>query len=214
MSASQEAAQAPQAERPATGGQERGPGPSRRGKVIAGLVAGGLLMLAGWSMFESKYLELRQVMDHGTAGTFTLESCERSGSSRSGPSTTCTGTFRSAGGAVVVEDIELTEKNDARSLSPGASFPVRATVTEYGSGHDVENVLRDDPEGRGNLTQNGIGSAGIGVLGLTTAALGSLALWPRGSGARRAVRTTLIVGAVAGAVMWVAGLTAGGGFLT
>jgi hypothetical protein len=46
-----------------------------------------------------------------------------------------------------------------------------------------------------------------------TASLGALAAWRETTRARRVVKTALIVGAVAGAVMWIVGLTAGSGFL-
>ncbi|GAB3441136.1 hypothetical protein GCM10027570_07130 [Streptomonospora sediminis] len=190
-------------------GSRTEPRQTHTAKLGTAVVGAAVLVILSWTMIRTDYLEPREVLANGVEGTFTLDSCTRTGGTNSGSTTICTGTFRSADGGTEVSDIELSEKHDAGGLDSGASFPARARL---GGGPDA--VYRDDGFGHRNVLEKGIGSAGVGVIGLMVAGLGALGVWRSEGTARRVVKRMLVAGILAGVVMWIGGLTAGGGLLT
>lgn len=173
------------------------------------LVLAVVLLAVGANGLQDNYLEPRQVLTDGTPGTFTLRECERVSGTRSGSDTSCTGTFRSDDGSVVVRDHELDHDHDAEGVKQGESFAARALVDEYGP----TRVVRADDTGRTNLTLRGVGWGGIILLGCTMAgfaARGRMAPGP----ARSRLGTALGIVAGVSGLAWIVGLTMGSGFLT
>lgn len=159
--------------------------------------------------FIGEYAPVQEEVRTGTPGVFTLAECEHRGGASSGGKTVCTGTFRSEAGKVLDRSAELYEKNDADGLTRGDSFPARLGK----QGITLGEVLRDDAVGDENRFENALGYAGFGVIAVAAVCAGLLGRWwarlpvP----ARKPVLAAVVVTGLAGVVMWVGGLTAGGG---
>ncbi|UCM89591.1 hypothetical protein [Streptomyces marincola] len=166
-----------------------------------------LCLAAGAAGFKSQYLDPREVIAEGRPGTFVLTGCESVGGSRQGPSTRCSGEFRSDDGSLHLAGVHLPESHDAAGMGPGDSFRAHGTGRGRGSGH----VVRSDARGTGNLTARAVGWTGLGLLGAMLTGFAVRGRMRPGAGRAR-LGVALGVGTPAAVVTWLAGLGVGTGF--